>query len=223
MPPTEKYALVLFDLDGTLADTHQLIFDSFNYVLRKYRSIEMTPKEILSYFGPPEEVCIENMLHPDDFDAVWNDFLGYYSSHLNESKVFEGVTELLKSLKSSGKLIGVFTAKGAKTADLTLHHHGIRELFDIIVTGSSVTNHKPDPEGILIALRELGVPAAKTIVVGDSPSDYKASSAAGSDFIAVTYNAVSRNRFDGIECTKAASVGDLASLLLDSGEGRKAK
>lgn len=213
----DKYSLLLFDLDGTLADTHQLIFDSFNHILRKYKSIEMTPKEILSYFGPPEEVCIKNMLNPDDFDMVWSDFLGYYSSHLKESKVFEGVQELLKNVKSRRKLMGVFTAKGTRTAELTLGYHGIENFFDIVVTGSSVKNHKPDPEGIVIALTKLGVPAAKTIVIGDSPSDYKASVAAGSDFIAVTYDSISRNRFDGIECVKASSVRDLASLLLGEG------
>lgn len=213
-----KYSLMLFDLDGTLADTHQLIFDSFNHILRKYRSIEMTPKEILSYFGPPEEVCIKNMLRPDDFDRVWSDFLEYYSTHLNESRVFGGVQELLKRVKELGKLLGVFTAKGTKTAELTLEYHGIMKLFDIVVTGSSVKNHKPDPEGIVVALTKLGVAAAKTMVIGDSPSDYKASVAAGSDFIAVTYDKIARHRFEGIECKKAASVGDLASLLLAEGE-----
>lgn len=210
----DKYSLLLFDLDGTLADTHQLIFDSFNHILRKYKSMEMTPKEILSYFGPPEEVCIKNMLDPDDFDAVWTDFLEYYSAHLNESRVFEGVQELLEKVKSHGKLLGVFTAKGKKTAELTLGYHNIMKLFDIIVTGSAVKNHKPDPEGIVIALTKLGVAAARTLVIGDSPSDYKASVAARSNFIAVTYDSISKNRFDGIECIKAASVGDLASLLL---------
>lgn len=218
--PGGKYALILFDLDGTLADTHQLIFDSFNYVLRKYRSVEFTPEQILTYFGPTEEVCIENMLHPENFEAVWNDFLGYYSSHLNESRIFKGIVGLLKELKSSGRLVGVLTAKGVRTADLTLEYHGVRDLFDIVVTGSSVRKHKPDPEGILIALRELNVSSSKTVVVGDSLSDYRASVAAGSTFIAVTYGSVSKNRFDGVDCTKAASVDDLTSLLLSAGRDR---
>ncbi len=218
MSLVNKYLLVLFDLDGTLADTHQLIFDSFNHILRKYKSIELTPRQILSYFGPPEEVCIENMLHPDDFEMVWNDFITYYSAHLGESRVFGGVVELLNVLKSSGKLVGVLTAKGTRTADLTLEYHGLKDLFDIIVTGSSVRNHKPDPEGILIALRELGVAASETLLVGDSPSDYKAAAASGSDFIAVTYDNISGDRFDRIECLKAASVEDLASILFGAGK-----
>ncbi len=213
-----EYSLALFDLDGTLADTHQLIFDSFNFILRKYRSTEMTPREILSYFGPPEEICIVNMIGADNFDSVWKDFIEYYSSHLNETMVFGGVKELLSELKSAGKLIGVFTAKGSKTAEITLGYHGLRAYFDIVVTGSHVKNHKPHPEGIDVALRKLGIDASDTIVIGDSPSDYKAAAAAGTGFVAVTYDTVSRNRFDSIDCVKAASVEELHRLLSREGD-----
>ncbi len=215
----QEYSLALFDLDGTLADTHQLIFDSFNFVLRKYRSIVMTPHEILSYFGPPEEICIVNMIGPDNFDSVWKDFIEYYSSHLNETTVFGGVKELLSELKSAGKVIGVFTAKGSRTAELTLDYHGLKQYFDIVVTGSNVKNHKPHPEGIDVALRNLGIGASDTIVIGDSPSDYKAATSAGTGFVAVTYDTVSRNRFDSIECVKAATVDELHRLLSRAGDG----
>ncbi len=214
-----KYSLILFDLDGTLADTHGLIFDSFNYVLEKYKSVRMSPREILTYFGPPEEVCIVNMIGSDNFDSVWKDFLGYYSSHLDETVVFPGIRELLADLKSSGKLIGVFTAKGTRTAELTLDYHGLKSYFDVIVTGSEVKNHKPDPEGIEIALGRLRMEASDTLVIGDSPSDYKAASAAGTGFIAVTYDSISRNRFDNIECLKAATVRELSGMVAKNGNG----
>jgi pyrophosphatase PpaX len=216
-----KYALVLFDLDGTLTDTHQLIFDSFNHVLRKYKSIEMTPREILSYFGPPEEVCIKNMLGDADFESVWNDFIEYYRDHLDESTVFEGLNELLAKLKDSGELMGVFTAKGSSTADLTLEHHGLRGFFDIVVTGSQVKNHKPDPEGVRLALSRLNVGPAETIVVGDSPSDYRAATGAGTDFIAVLYDGTSGDRFIDIQCRKAASVAELSAFLLEGRTERR--
>lgn len=218
MASVDRYSLILFDLDGTLADTHQLIFDSFNFVLRKYKSIEMAPKEILSYFGPPEEVCITNMLGRGNFDSVWKDFIGYYSSHLSETTVFEGVKGLLQSLKSHGKRVGVLTAKGTTTAELTLEFHGLKSLFDIIVTGSQVRNHKPDPEGVSLVLRTLGKKASETILIGDSPSDYRAAGSAGTDFIAVTYDSISKNRFDGIDCKKAASVAELAKLISPNGD-----
>jgi pyrophosphatase PpaX len=212
--PVNKHSLFLFDLDGTLTETHQLIFDSFNHVLMKYKSVRMTPAQILSYFGPPEEVCIRNMMGGIEFESVWKDFLDYYRSHLGDSIVFQGIRLLLEELKSRGKLIGVFTAKGTSTAELTLEFHGLRSLFDIVVTGSVVKNHKPDPEGIRIALDRLGVRPEDTIVVGDSPSDCKAAASAGTDFIAVLYDNISRNRFSNLECRKAGSVSELSAILL---------
>ncbi len=207
------YSLILFDLDGTLADTHQLIFDSFNFILRKYTGAEKSPKEILSYFGPTEEVCIRNIIGTEGFDDMWADFIDYYRSHLEESSLFHGVRELLVFLKNAGKRIGVFTAKGSTTTELTLEYYGLWNLFDIVVTGSLVRNHKPHPEGVHLALEKLGVPASETIVVGDSPSDYKAATSAGTGFIAVTYDSASRSKFDGIDCQKAESVAALKSLL----------
>ncbi len=214
---SDKYSLILFDLDGTLTDTHQLIFDSFNFVLRKYKSVELTPKEIIAYFGPPEEVCLKNMLGEEYFDRAWPDFIDYYRSHIHESIVFEGLRELLHGLKASGKLVGVFTAKGRMTTEITLEYHGLKTLFDIIVTGSLVKNHKPDPEGINLALGRLNLPPGKTLVVGDSPSDYKAATSAGTDFIAVMYDNISKNRFGDVVCKKAWSVAELSAFLLGGG------
>jgi pyrophosphatase PpaX len=209
-----KYLLVIFDLDGTLADTHQLIFDSFNFVLRKYKSVELTPQQILSYFGPPEEVCIRNMLGNDDFTNAWHDYLEYYEKHIDETLVFPGVPGLLTDLKSSGVRLGIFTGKGKETTELTLGFHGIRSLFDIVVTGSGVKNHKPDPEGVELALKRLKVRAKDAVLVGDSLSDYKAAASAGTDFIAAMYDTLPKIHFDGLDCKRVKSVKELSDILL---------
>ncbi len=210
-----RFELVIFDLDGTLADTSQLIFDSFNFVMRKYKSIEMTPKEIMSYFGPPEEVAIKNIMGTDNFDAIWHDYLQYYETHLWQTKLFEGIPELVDSLKKTGAHLAIFTGKGNATTNLTLRHHGLLEMFDIIVTGSEVTNHKPNPEGVRVALERLGVEPSGAVVVGDSLSDYKAATSAQTHFLAVIYDGLARNRFDNIDCTKVSSVKELSAILLD--------
>ncbi|MGO9482807.1 MAG: HAD family hydrolase [Candidatus Kryptoniota bacterium] len=209
-----KFSMVIFDIDGTLADTHQLIFDSFNFVLRKYKSIELTPQEIMSYFGPPEEVCIRNMIGEANFFPAWHDYLYYYEIHIDESVVFSGVPELLNGLKESGSSLGIFTGKGADTTDMTLKHHGLKDLFDVVVTGSNVTNHKPHPEGIELALRRFNVEPNEAVLIGDSLADYKAAASSGAHFIAVVYDGLLKNHFDGLDCTVANSVGELRGLLL---------
>ena len=212
-----NFSLVIFDLDGTLADTHQLIFDSFNSVLRKYKSIEMTPKEILSYFGPPEDVCIKNMIGAGNFANVWNDYLSYYEEHLDETTIFPGIPELLHDLKASGLLLGIFTGKGEETTESTVKFHGILDLFDMVVTGSGVKNHKPHPEGVELILRRLKVEASDAVVVGDSMADYKVASCAGTHFIAAMYDPFLRARFDDIDCERVKSVQELSELLLRYG------
>lgn len=209
-----RFSLVIFDLDGTLADTHQLIFDSFNFILRKYKSIEMTPQEIMSYFGPPEEVCIKNMMGTDHFIEAWQDYLEYYEEHLDETLIFDGIAELLNDLKTSGRFLGVFTGKGKETAESTLRFHGILNLFDIVVTGSGVKNHKPHPEGVKLALSRLKVEAQNAVVVGDSMADYKAAASAGTCFIAAMYDTFPKKHFDNLDCIKVKSVKELSDLLL---------
>jgi len=216
-----NYKLVIFDLDGTLIDTHQLMFDSFNFVLRKYKSIEMTPEEILSYFGPPEDVCIKNMMGTDNFNDAWRDYLDYYEKHLGETKIFAGILELLNNLKASKILLGIFTGKGKETTDSTLKFHGILNLFDIVVTGSGVKNHKPHPEGVELALRKLSewIPSGKVqsqnaVVVGDSMADYKAAASSGTQFIAAMYDTLPKNHFENLGCKCVKSVQELSELLL---------
>ena len=209
-----KFSLIIFDLDGTLADTSRLIFDSFNFVMRKYKSIEMTPQQIMSYFGPPEEIAIKNILGSDDFDLVWRDYLDYYEMHLDETEVFAGIPELLRNLKELGSHLAIFTGKGDNTTESTLQYHGLRDLFDVVVTGSVVKNHKPNPEGVELALNKIGIKPSMSVLVGDSLSDYRAATSAGIHFIAAIYDNLAKNRFDGMDCVKVNSIQELSALLL---------
>ena len=213
----DKISLVIFDLDGTLAGTHQLIFDSFNFVMNKYKSTVLTPQEIMSYFGPPEEVCLKNMIGDNSFVWAWRDYLDYYDKHLDETLVFEGIPELLKDLKSSGVFLGIFTGKGKETTYSTLKFHGVLDLFDVVVTGSGVKNHKPHPEGVELALRKLKVQNKNAVVVGDAMADYKASVSSGAHFIAAMYDPFLRTHFENIDCIKVKSVKELAEILLNDG------
>ncbi len=176
--------------------------------------MEMTPSQIMSYFGPPEEIAIKNILGSDNFDSIWLDYLGYYEDHLNETEVFAGIPELLRALKKTGSHLAIFTGKGNNTTELTLKHHGIRDLFDVIVTGSIVKNHKPSPEGVELALSTLRVEPSMAVLVGDSLSDYRAATSAGIHFIAAMYDSLAKNRFDDVKCVKANSIRELSALLL---------
>lgn len=207
-------SLVVFDLDGTLVDTAKLIYDSFNFVLKKYLGTEMSPDQIRTYFGPPEDVAIKKIFGNADFHLIWTDYLQYYSSHLFETAVFPGVIDLLSDLKAGFIKLAVFTGKGNETTEMTLAYHRLKDFFDMIVTGSIVRNHKPDKEGLELIVNSLGVEREGTVLVGDSLADYIASNAAGIDFIAALYDKHTTGQFDNVTCTKAESVDKLRRILL---------
>jgi phosphoglycolate phosphatase-like HAD superfamily hydrolase len=75
--------------------------------------------------------------------------------------------------------MAVFTGKGKKTSLITLEQIGLREYFDLIVTGDDVINHKPNPDGLLKILDQFKIEPEKALLVGDAPSDIKAAKSAG--------------------------------------------
>ncbi|MGC8652668.1 MAG: HAD family hydrolase [Candidatus Kryptoniota bacterium] len=206
-------SLVVFDLDGTLVDTAKLIFDSFNFVLKRYQGTVMSPEEIRKYFGPPEDIAIKKIMGETNFEQIWEDYLQYYRSHLFETAVFPGIVELLTDLKTQRIKLAVFTGKGNETTELTLAYHGLRDFFDMVVTGSIVKNHKPDREGLELIMNSLGVGVGEAVLVGDSIADYKAAAAAGIDFVAALYDSNAVGHFSDIKCKKAESVESLRNIL----------
>jgi len=214
MKNRDTKSLVVFDLDGTLVDTSKLIFDSFNFVLKKYSGVEMSPGQIRSYFGPPEDVAIKKILGEKDFELVWSDYLQYYESHLFETAVFPGIVDLLRDLKSQGIKLAIFTGKGNETTKITLVYHRLIDFFDMIVTGSIVKNHKPDKEGIELIMNTLGIDREQIVLVGDSMADYNAATAAGIDFVAALYDSNNVTEFGDIKCKKAENIAKLRRILL---------
>jgi HAD superfamily hydrolase (TIGR01509 family) len=157
------------------------------------------------------------MIGSDHFIEAWQDYLKYYKEHLDETLIFDGIAELLSGLKTSGTFLGIFTGKGKETTESTLRFHGILDFFDIVVTGSGVKNHKPDPEGVKLALSRLRVETQNAVVVGDSMADYKAAASAGTRFIAAMYDTFPKKHFDNLDCLKVKSVQELSDLLLPKG------
>jgi len=171
---------VIFDIDGTLARSNDLIFASFNHVTMKYLGKEFAAAEIIGLFGPPEEGALEKILPVGNVSEAMNDLCNFYESHHTAMvSLHEGIREILDFLISRGVLLGVFTGKGRRTAGITLKKLGIRHYFSSVMTGSDVERHKPDAEGVLRIMDDLSVRPDQTLIVGDSISDIRAGQAAG--------------------------------------------
>jgi len=176
----DAYSCVIFDVDGTLTRTSELIFASFNHVAARHLKRTFAPPEIIALFGPPEEGALLQVFGPKNLDVLMQELLDFYAAnHAAMASLHHGMEDLLRFLRGEGVGLAVFTGKGRHTTSITLDALGIMDYFDCIVTGNDVAHHKPHPEGILRILEHFGVGPRDALMIGDSLSDIKASRAAG--------------------------------------------
>lgn len=190
-----RFSCIIFDLDGTLAQTNELIFTSFNHVAQKYSGKVFSPNEITAMFGPPEEGALEQIVGKERLEEALEEFLKYYDEHHPAmATVYEGVREILHYLQCKGVLLALFTGKGKHTAMITLKHLGLLRYFDLIVTGHDVKNHKPSSEGIQKVLSTFGLEPNQVLMVGDSVADIIAAREAGVKVAAVVWDSYSKEK-----------------------------
>jgi pyrophosphatase PpaX len=188
-PHPPRLACVIFDVDGTLTRTNDLIFASFNHVAGKYLGRRFAPEEIVSLFGPPEEGAIVKVFGPENLDDVMEELLAFYAAHHEAlASLHTGIEEVLDYLKRRDVTLAVFTGKGRKTTSITLEALRLSSYFDMIVSGNDVVHHKPHPEGILRVLERYNLAPAEALMVGDSMSDIRAARAAGVPIASVLWD-----------------------------------
>ena len=177
----------IFDIDGTLTSTNQLIFDSFNFIAKKYLGRSFSDDEIISLFGPTEDVILKEWCG-DKYEEARKDYYKYYSDHHGIAGLYKGIIELLHHLRSKDYPIGIFTGKGREASIITLSKLGVDHYFDLIVTGDDVENHKPSPEGILKFVHHFKLNPERVLMIGDSVSDVIASKEAGIKIASVLWD-----------------------------------
>ncbi|MBI2620078.1 MAG: HAD-IA family hydrolase [Ignavibacteriales bacterium] len=186
---------IIFDMDGTLTRTNQLIFDSFNYIVKKYTGKLMENHEIAALFGPPEEGAIVKIVGEEKLDQAMKEYLTFYrKNHGRLAQLYPGIMELLKDIKRRNKHLALFTGKGTHTTKITLEEFGLLPFFDYVVTGNDVVLHKPSAEGIRKILDHFAVKPEKVLMVGDSVADVKASHEAGVKIAAVLWDSYGKER-----------------------------
>lgn len=185
-----KYSLYIFDIDGTLTSTNQLIFDSFNHINEKYLGKTLTPEEIISLFGPTEEEIIVELFGENADNAI-SDYFVYYKDNHDIASLHEGIDGLLDHIVANGGRVAAFTGKGRRSAEITLRELGIFDKVEFLISGDDVTKKKPSGEGIFKILDYFNIPPEKTLMIGDSISDIKAAREAGVDIASVIWDCYS--------------------------------
>lgn len=182
----KRIKAVIFDLDGTLADTLPLCIKAFRQSVEPLINRSVSDAEIIATFGPSEEGTIM-ALAPDHYDKGVADYLHYYEKLHGMCPVpFEGMKELLQALQEKGVRIAMVTGKGKHSTLISLKHFELTHFFEAIETGSP--NGARKAEGIQLILEGLaGINKEEVIYVGDAPSDIIASRKVGIPVVAAAW------------------------------------
>ncbi len=180
---SNKFNTYLFDADGTLIDTRDMIIKCFLHTFDKFGKIDVEPREIEKLIGIPYRLQLEHFMGKLDdklFSDIREDHIKHqYSIYKDSLKLCPGVMETLKELKRRNCKIGIVTSRTITTLGLFLDYFEIRDFFDIIVTPNETDKHKPDPEPVLYALEKLSSDAGDTIFIGDAIYDIQSGNKAG--------------------------------------------
>ena len=179
--PKRRFDTYLFDLDGTLLDSIDLIFRCYRHAARTHLG------EL-----PPDKVWLDGLGTPlrEQFSAVTSDsdlieemvvtYREYHHLHHDTSvALYPGVERALDGLSERGATLGVVTSKLRAGAERGLRLTGLIEHFPVLVAADDVKRPKPDPEPVEIALVRAGADRTNSIFIGDSPHDMAAGRAAG--------------------------------------------
>ncbi|MDC7224299.1 MAG: HAD-IA family hydrolase [Spirochaetales bacterium] len=180
----KDYQTYLFDVDGTLLDTMELIYRSFVNTLAQYGGPELDRDYILSHVGRPLPVQLEMYLGPlGEREGEILEVHRSYQARIYRDylEIFPRVEEVLRELKQRGKVLAVVTSRTAPSLLRYLDHFHLTGYFDLLVEPSCTEKHKPHPEPVLYALDRLNRPPEQTLFVGDASVDMLSGQAAGVD------------------------------------------
>jgi phosphoglycolate phosphatase-like HAD superfamily hydrolase len=168
---TMKFRAVIFDLDGTLADTLPLCIMAFKQSVEPLLGKEVREEEIIATFGPSEEGTIRRLIPLHEDEGVKSYLQHYRQLHYMCPNPFLGVNELLSTLKSKDIPIAMVTGKGIHSTRLSLNQFGLTRYFEVLETGSPDGPNKVN--GIRSVLSRMHLNAEDCLYVGDAPSDIR--------------------------------------------------
>ncbi len=184
---------VLFDLDGTLIDTVELIRVSFRFATRTVLGYELPDEVTMANVGQPLARQFRDMA-PDHAEELLRVYREFNMAHHDElAKAYPGTIEVLEQMQARGIPMGIVTSKGTQAAARGIDHFGLGPFMQVVVTADDVEIHKPDPHPLRFAATLMGVELGYCIYVGDSPHDMQAAVAGGAIAVAALWGAFTRD------------------------------
>jgi len=219
--------LVIFDLDGTLIDSRLDLVHSVNASLRHIGRPELPENVIASYVGDGAPVLIKRALGGEQIEEALvrkglEFFLSYYREHkLDHTTVYGGVAEALAAIQNASngnpRKLAVLTNKPVNPSRAIVDALGLRPFFAQVYGGNSFETKKPDPEGALQLLHEIGVRPEQAAIVGDSHTDIETGRNAGLWTVGVTYGFAPQTLADANPDVMVDHPRELSEIFAKSG------
>ncbi|PKQ20267.1 MAG: HAD family hydrolase [Actinobacteria bacterium HGW-Actinobacteria-6] len=188
---------VLFDFDGTLANTIPHILASFQHATAEIFGEALPDSVLMHNVGIP---LAQQMLELSGRDQEIADRLlvSYrtfnHATHDEMATLYPGAVEVLSAIKARGIPMGIVTSKGTPMANRGINLFDIGGYFDVVVTADDVPLHKPDPYPLVHAASLLGIDVRATAYIGDSPHDVESALRAGAIAIAACWGVSDKER-----------------------------
>jgi pyrophosphatase PpaX len=182
---------VLFDLDGTLVDSIELIVTAAMNAFASRPGPSPTEAQIRNTIGRPLPTTFGPWLvDENDLPFLISKYREYQLEHHDRlTNAYDGIVDAVAALDAAGCRMGIVTSKVGFMAERALVHTGLAQYMRCIVASDSTTRHKPEPEPVLLALEKLGAAPDEAVFVGDSPYDMQSGRAAGVHAVGVAWGA----------------------------------
>lgn len=211
-----KTAAIFFDFDGTLIDSFLDHLQAYQAALAPY-GIQLTAEAYFAAYSPHWYHTYEDLGLPrdiwEDIDEAW-----LVAAAEHQSALFAGVPQMLAELEKEA-VLGIVSAGSRSRVLSDLERTGIAGCFEVIVAGDDVQRPKPDPQGLLLALAEAGIPAERALYVGDAREDCAMAQAAGVPFVGVAAQFATVRL--AAECETISTISELPRYM--AGKDRAAR
>lgn len=214
--------VVLFDLDGTLIDSLELLIASMHHAFDSWNGRRPTEEEWVATIGRPLVWQFGQYASTEEeVQSLVRTYRTFQHQHHDRlTTAFPGIPALVRRLHDDGHPLGVVTSKGDQLAHRSLEHVGLAQYFPVIVGADRTTRRKPAPDPIWLALEELGAARDESVYIGDSPFDTISANAAGVLSIGVTWGASTEEKLrPGEPRHVVSSVAALDEILLKLRDG----
>ncbi|ADH61574.1 HAD-superfamily hydrolase, subfamily IA, variant 1 [Thermoanaerobacter mathranii subsp. mathranii str. A3] len=202
---------VLFDLDGTIIDTNELIIESFKYTIQKHLGYIIQPEEVTPYFGEPLQITLKRFSQ-DKWELMVDTYRRYNEfNHDKYTRIRQDVKAALELMYKNGIKMGIVTSKRRELAVRGLKLFDLEKYFKVIVALEDTERHKPHPDPIVKALEVLNANKEETLMVGDSPYDILCASNAGVKSVAVKWTILPFNLLE--EAKPDYVINDMREIL----------